>query len=174
LSILERLAGRSSAKDAGRRLYAAAVAEARSPAIYADLGAPDTPDGRFEVYTLHVLLLVERLRGHGATAGAVSQATFDAYLDGLDHGLREMAVGDVSVGKAMRKLGEAFYGRGKSWEEAIAALPDRAPLEALLRRTVFGGSGNADPCRLAAYLLDARDRLAQTPLDRLLQGDVGA
>ena len=173
MNILGRLTGRSQAKEAGRRLYAAAVAEARTPALYADLGAPDTPDGRFEVYTLHVLLVLERLRGKGAAAGAVSQAVFDAYLGGLDHGLRELAVGDLSVGKAMRKLGEAFYGRGKAWDEAMAALPDRGPLQAFLSRTVFGGAEGADPAGMAEYLLSARARLAQAPLDRLLEGDSG-
>src|SRR5689334_11229958 len=108
-----RLFRPGSAKAAGQRLYAAAVAKARAPALYAEMGAPDTPDGRFEVYTLHVLMMLERLRGEGRAAADASQSLFDAYLSGLDHGLRELAVGDLSVGKTMRKLGEAFYGRGK-------------------------------------------------------------
>ena len=139
MKFLERLTRRGPAKDAGARLYAAAVAKARAPAIYLDLAAPDTPDGRFEIYTLHILMLLERLKREGRAAKVVSQAVFDAYLSGLDHGLRELAVGDLSVGKAMRKLGEAFYGRAKGWDEALAALPDRTPLETLLGRTVFGG-----------------------------------
>ena len=49
------------ARAAGERLYAATVGAARAPRLYAELGAPDTPDGRFEVYTLHVLLVLERL-----------------------------------------------------------------------------------------------------------------
>ena len=34
------------------------------------------------------------------------QAAFDVYVSALDHALREEGVGDVSVGKKMRKLGE--------------------------------------------------------------------
>jgi len=68
--VLERLLRRRPDKAAGQRLYAAAVAQARAPELYAELGAPDTPDGRFEIYTLYVLLVLDRLRGHGPAAAA--------------------------------------------------------------------------------------------------------
>jgi cytochrome b pre-mRNA-processing protein 3 len=157
-----------AANSAGQRLYAATVEAARAPALYADLGAPDTPDGRFEVYTLHVLLVLERLRGAGSEAAQVSQAYFDAYLSGLDHGLREMAVGDLSVGKTMRKLGEAFYGRGKALDAALAELPDRAPLEGLIGRTIFGGAEGADPAPLTTRVLELRTALAAADLEAVL------
>jgi cytochrome b pre-mRNA-processing protein 3 len=124
---------------AGRTLYAATVAQARKPALYAELGAPDTPEGRFEVYSFHVYLLLARLKGEGPQAAETAQALFDTYVSALDNSLREMGVGDLAVGKRMRKLGEAFYGRVNSFEKALAALPERAELEALLARTVYAG-----------------------------------
>jgi cytochrome b pre-mRNA-processing protein 3 len=156
----------------GDKLYASTVAQARAPALYATLGAPDTPDGRFELYTLHVLLVLERLRALGSGAAPTSQAYFDAYIGGLDNGLRELAVGDLSVGKTMRRLGEAFYGRGKALDGAIAALPDRAPLDGLLGRTVYDGADDADPAPLGDHLLRVREALAGTPAEALLAGDV--
>ena len=170
--LLGRGLKRGPARLAGERLYAAAVAVARRPALYQALGAPDTPDGRFEVYTLHVLLVLARLRGEGPRAAAVSQALFDAYLSGLDHGLRELALGDLSVGKTMRPLGEAFYGRGRSLDEALAALPDRGPLEALIGRTVLGGGAQTDAEPFADEVLRLRERLAATPAERLLAGEI--
>ena len=85
---LQRLLKPGPAREAAQRLYAATVEDARDPAIYADFGAPDTPDGRFEVYTLYVLVVLERLRAAGKPAASFSQTYFDAYLGGLDHGLR--------------------------------------------------------------------------------------
>lgn len=161
---LKRLLRPGPARTIGEALYAASVAQARSPALYARLGAPDTPNGRFEIYTLHVLLVLERLRAIGPQAAATSQAYFDAYIGGLDNGLRELAVGDLSVGKTMRRLGEAFYGRGKALDGAIAALPDRQPLDALLGRTVFDGAEGANAGPLGDYLLEARQILAAAPL----------
>jgi len=158
------------ARRAGGRLYERMVAQARAPWLYAELGAPDTPDGRFELYTLHVLLALGRLEGGGPAAGAVAQSLFDAYLSGLDHGLRELAVGDLAVGRTMRRLGEAFYGRRVALGAALAALPDAAPLEALVGRTVFSGAADRDPAPIAAYVAGARDRLAAAPLDEVIEG----
>src|SRR4051812_2446073 len=109
--LLDRLFRPRPAQSMGRALYAQVVEQARRPALYQDLGCPDTVEGRFELYTLHVVLVLERLRTGGETAAETSQALFDTYVKGLDDGLREMGVGDLSVGKKMRRLGEAFYGR---------------------------------------------------------------
>lgn len=170
--LLDRLWRPRPAVAAGRALYARAVEQARAPGLYADLGAPDTVEGRFELYSLHVVLLLDRLRGHGDLATDVSQALFDTYVKGLDAALREMGVGDLSVGRKMRKLGEAFYGRGKSYEAAFAALPDPAQLEALLTRTVYADADGGPVPRLAAYVLAQRAALAEQALDPLLAGEV--
>jgi cytochrome b pre-mRNA-processing protein 3 len=169
--MLHRLFKPRPAQAAGRALYARAVAQARAPALYADLGAPDTAEGRFELYSLHVVLLLDRLQGVGPEAAEVSQALFDTFVKSLDDALREMGVGDLSVGKKMRRLGEAFFGRAKNLRAAFAALPDRAPLEALLARTVYAG---AEPraTELADYVLRQREALAAQPPERLLAGEV--
>lgn len=150
---------------AGQALYAVAVAQARKPVFYTGLGADDTPPGRFELYTLHVVLLLRRLKGHGEQAAETGQALFDAYVGGLDIGLRELGTGDLSMAKKMKRLGQAFYGRVKAYEDAFAALPDQGPLRALFERTV--GADN----RLLDYGLAAEASLAGQALDHLLAGD---
>lgn len=169
---LDRLFRSRPAPSVGRSLYVAAVDQARRPVLYEAFGAPDTVEGRFEVYTLHVMLLLDRLRGEGAKAADVAQSLFDTYLSALDDALREMGVGDLAVGKKMRKLGEAFYGRAKSYETAFAALPEIDPLRALIHRTVYAEQEGADGGALAAYVVDQRVALAAQPLDGLLAGQV--
>ncbi len=168
--MLKRLFKPRPAQAAGRALYAEIVTQSRTPGLYADLGAPDTVEGRFELYSLHVYLLLERLKGQGEQAGETAQALFDTYLSALDHSLREMGVGDLSVGKKMRKLGEAFYGRVKSYEAAFKALPDTAALQALLARTVYEQGGAEHTEKLAAYVVTRRTALASQNLDGLLNG----
>jgi len=171
--ILDRLfRSEKPAQAAGKALYAAVVSQARRPDLYADLGAPDTVEGRFELYTLHVVLLLDRFRRQGTQAAETSQALFDTYVGALDDALREMGVGDLSVGKKMRKLGEAFYGRVKSYEAAFADLPDAGALQALLGRTVYAGGDAGQASRLSAYVLAEREGLAAQPLERLLEGRV--
>jgi len=170
--MLKRLFKPRPAQAAGRALYAQIVTQSRTPGLYADLDAPDTVEGRFELYSLHVYLLLERLKGQGDQAGETAQTLFDTYLSALDHSLREMGVGDLSVGKKMRKLGEAFYGRVGSLEDALSALPDTTDLTAMLERTVYEGADAAKAPDLAAYVLKQRDALRAQPLERLCAGDV--
>lgn len=170
--IFDRLFRRRPARDAGRALYSRVVDQAREPALYTELQAPDTVEGRFEIYTLHVVLLLDRLKRQGDQAAETAQALFDTYVTQLDHALREMGVGDLSVGKKMRKLGEAFFGRVKSYEAALAALPATDELEALLARTVHADVAGASPRPLAAYILGQRETLAAQPLEAFLAGRV--
>jgi cytochrome b pre-mRNA-processing protein 3 len=169
---LDRLFRPRPAQAAGAALYARAVEQSRLAFLYEDFGAPDTVEGRFEIYTLHVVLILDRLRREGQGAGEVSQALFDTYVKALDHALREMGVGDLSVGKKMRRLGEAFYGRGKSYDAAFAPLPDTSALEALLVRTVYAGAPHPGISGLTAYVLGQRDALATQPMESILAGQV--
>ena len=175
--MLHRLFRPKPTQAVGRALYAAVVEQSRSPTLYAELGAPDTVEGRFEVYSLHVMLLLERLGVPTADQDAeqakdTAQALFDTYVKALDDALREMGVGDLSVGKKMRKLGEAFFGRAKSFRAAFAALPDEPRLRDLVSRTVYA---EADPGRapdLAGYVLAQRAALHAQPLAAILDGRV--
>lgn len=166
------------AKEAGEALYRAVVEQSRREAFYLGLGVPDTLEGRFEVYALHVSLLVLRLKGQGAGPEAASQALFDAFIQGLEDSLRQEGVSDTGVSKRMRKMGQATYGRLHGYEAAFAALPDRAPLDALLARTVYATDEEAaepapaSTAALAAYIVNARDALAAQSNDLLAAGAV--
>jgi len=166
-----RIARRERPRSAGRDLYDAAVRQARATSLYATLGAPDTVEGRFEILTLHVILLIEALRGRGEDARVSSQALFDAYLSDLDGALREMGVGDLTVGKRMRSLGGAFYGRAASYREALGVMPDRRPLEALIARTIQADATGVDPTGLASYVTRCWDRLSGADTTTLLEAE---
>lgn len=147
----------------GDVLYNLAVAQARSPAFYTSLGVADRIDARFELYTLHVLLLVLRLRDENTEQGRdAAQDLFDTYVSALDHALRELGVGDVSVGKKMRKLGEALYGRMSAYETPLRA-EDAAALAESLGRNVYDGQ-DADAAPLARYAIATRAALASQSL----------
>jgi cytochrome b pre-mRNA-processing protein 3 len=170
--VLERLFARRPAKTAGQALYASAARQSRRPGFYSRMGAPDTAEGRFEIYSLHVLLLLHRLKGQGDQARETSQAAFDAFVQALDDALREMGVGDVAVPKRMKRLAGAFYGRVKAYDEALSLLPDTAPLQALVGRTILLDVEGGDAAALAAYAAEARRTLAAIPTQSLLEGRV--
>lgn len=170
--MLKRLFRPNPTRVVGHALYMAVVEQARTPALYETLGTPDTVEGRFELYSLHVVLLLERLNAPEARVKATHQALFDTYVKALDHALREMGVGDLSVGKKMRKLAEAFFGRVKSYHSAFEALPETQPLRDLLTRTVYAEGDASHAPALADYVLAQRQHLAAQPIEALLEGRV--
>ncbi len=115
-----RLFRRSSHNRTIRDLYGMIVAQARSPAFYADYGVPDTVEGRFDLIVLHLVLAAAPARRGGRLRAPVGQKLFDAFCRDLDDNLREMGVGDLAVPKRMRRFAEAFYGRQAAY---LAALP---------------------------------------------------
>ena len=151
----------------GQPLYEAAVRQARDPAFYTRLGVADRIDARFELYTLHVLLLVMRLRDEGDRGAEIGQDLFNVYVSALDHALRELGVGDVSVGKKMRKLGEALYGRMAIYEPALRD-GDAEALAASLARNVYESEIATTGTALATFALSSRARLAEQTLDAVV------
>jgi cytochrome b pre-mRNA-processing protein 3 len=123
----------------GFSLYGAAVAAARDPFLYASLGVADTLDGRFDMVCLHAVLLVRRLQREQQPGPSLAQAVFDAMFSDMDVTLREMGVGDLSVGRRVRAMWEAFNGRSLAYDAALSA-DDPSALEAALLRNVWRGA----------------------------------
>ena len=145
---------RRARKAAADKLYAAAVARARDPVFYARLGVPDTPEGRFEMIALHGFAIMRRLKSAGAPGAQLSQDVFDALFADLDRNLREMGVGDLAVGKRIKRLATQFFGRVLAYEQGLAA--GEAALSEVLARNIYAGKclGAAE---LASYV-SALDR----------------
>lgn len=158
----------------GFELYGAAVTAARAPHFYATLGVPDTAAGRFELVSLHTGLLIRRLRADASPASdALGQAIFDAMFSDMDLNLREMGIGDLSVGKRVKMLWEGFHGRNQSYAEALDA-DDAAALAAALERNIWvkeaAPEGAAAALARHAQALDVA--LAGQPVEALLKGKV--
>ncbi len=155
---------------AGYELYGAAVAAARQPWFYRVLGVPDTLDGRFDLVGLHAFLVIRRLSALPPPGPDVSQAVFDAMFADMDINLREMGVSDLTVGKRVKAMWEAFHGRATAYEAALAKTDDIALAEALARNVWRGSVPLADgPLRLAGLV-----RRQVEHLGRLAPGELQA
>lgn len=155
-----------------REVYSLIVAKARQPFFYAKLGVPDTVDGRFDMIALHAILVIGRLAKAGAPARGLSQRLFDAMFADMDRSLREMGVGDLSVGKKVRTMAEVFYGRAKAYGEVISR-NDMAALERALARNIFpDGFEAASVSALAAYVSAAARLLAEHSDKEIVAGEL--
>src|SRR4051794_38407507 len=134
ISLPFRRSGQTSNIDA---LYGMIVAQARSRAFYLDYGVPGTVPGRPAMVLLHLLLLLRQLPSENGGPSPTGQRLFDRFCRDIDDNFREMGVGDLKVPEEMRKVAEAFYGRAKAYEAALAGV-DPAALEGAVARNVFG------------------------------------
>ena len=163
---------RTPREDTIAVLYGAIVAQARQPAFYQLYGVPDTANGRLEMIVLHAVVLLSRLEAEGGPAQRLGQAVFDHFCSDMDANLREMGVGDLGVPRKMKAIAEAFYGRKRAYEAAVAA-PGREELAAALARNVDGtAAGGSGAERLADYLRAAVRGLAAVDGTALLRGHI--
>jgi cytochrome b pre-mRNA-processing protein 3 len=164
---------RGTYERAGFMLYAQAVAAAREPLFYLVHGVPDTLDGRFDLVTLFAALVIERLRTASAPGPELAQAVFDAMFSDMDVTLREMGVGDLSVGKKMRKMWEAFHGRALAYGAALQAA-DEVVLAVAIARNIWRGKPPPDGAAefLAGHALNVHRDLTGQSLEALALGEI--
>src|SRR5579862_3636229 len=123
-------------REAAVSAYRSVVEQARQPVFFVEYGVPDTVDGRFELICLHAFLYLHRLRRERPSSAALAQCFFDVMFADFDRSLREMGTGDLSVGREIKRMAQAFYGRISAYETGLAA--DDAVLLPALARNLFG------------------------------------
>ena len=154
-------------------LYRLIVAQSRLPIFYEELGVPDTPDGRYDVLMAHVVLVLRRLNRGRSRTRELAQALFDLMFADMDQNLREMGVGDLAVGKRVKGMAKAFYGRLAAYDAALGR-GDAAALKSALIRNLFRKTmpTDAQVAAVAAYLQREAARLDLEPLQSLTSGQL--
>jgi cytochrome b pre-mRNA-processing protein 3 len=167
--IFDRLFRRKPVEPA-LALYATIVAAARQPKFYADWGVPDTLDGRFDVLVMHMYLAIDRLKDFGVPTANLRQVLTDTFFAQMDATLREVGVGDLTVGKKVRKMAEAFFGRVTAYNAAIEKADDS--LTAAVARNVFNDTPNHHAADVAMWMRQAKARLQSQNLEDLAAGRI--
>jgi cytochrome b pre-mRNA-processing protein 3 len=173
-------------KKPAHAAYEAILAASRRPFLYEEPGAPDTVDGRFDLLLMHAIIFFRHVRTAGEPGAHMNQLVFDRLFDDMDAALREMGTGDPSVGKKIKEMGQAFYGRAEAYEKALGE-KDAAALSGIIKRNLFASDGTvsdepptgersedrqtAAADRLARYLLEADAVMATQDPVALIEGE---
>ncbi|WP_020593309.1 ubiquinol-cytochrome C chaperone family protein [Kiloniella laminariae] len=171
--MFNKLFGRNREDDAVHDLYVSLVTQARSEVFFREMGVPDSLDGRFDLLTLHMFLILRRLKTeHERTAG-FSQKLFDLMFRDMDLSLREAGVGDVGVGKRVKAMVQGFYGRISAYEEALGS--SHEDLFLALQRNLYGTVEVNQECldRMCGYIKHQQAALAATDVSEILSGKAG-
>ncbi|GAA0534801.1 cytochrome b pre-mRNA-processing protein 3 [Rhizomicrobium palustre] len=144
-------------KTHAARTYAGIVARSREPFFFVTLAVPDSFDGRFDLLTLHAYLVLSRLKEEGRTK--LAQALVDRLFTAFDEALRELGAGDIAMGRRMKQMADAFYGRLAAYEAAT----DPATMGEALVRNLYRGELPACIGAVADYVLAAKQILKVSP-----------
>lgn len=103
----------------GQELFALAVAEAGRPDWFLAGEVPDTVNGRFAVLATVIALITIRLEREGEGGAHASAALTERLVESLDAEIREMGLGDPTLGKQVRRLIGAVAGRVERWRALV-------------------------------------------------------
>lgn len=167
MSILSRLFPARAARQPYVPLYNAVVAEARRPFWYAEGGAPDTLDGRFDMVAAVMALVLIRMEADGEAGREPAARLTELFVDDMDGQLRQQGVGDIVVGKHVGRMMSALGGRISAYREGLAG----GDLEAALIRNLWRGTPPAAGAGIVAAGMRAlADGLAARTMPELLEG----
>ena len=131
--ILQRLFANSIRP--ANELYTKTLEQSRHPKFYMDFGVPDTLSGRFKMLTLHLFLVMDRLQKEPELQRLARELSQEAVRE-VDRSLRELGVGDLSVGRKVKLLFEGMYGRFGAYKAGVLH-ENNAGLYAAVSRNVF-------------------------------------
>src|SRR5262245_41598256 len=107
--MLMRLRRWQDRREKARSLYGSIVTQARPRGLYTHCGVPDTPEGRFEMIALHLVVVLERLGQEGEAGQRLARALTETFAVDIDDNLREMSVGDLAVPRHVKRAVGALH-----------------------------------------------------------------
>lgn len=151
-------------------LYGRVVTAAREPGLYRLCGVPDTPDGRYEMVIVHLVVLLERLKAGAPATDGLSRRLAETFVTDMDDCLREMGVGDLTVPKKVRRAAAGLYERARGYRAVDGAGVERVAALAGALSASIPGLGR--PEELSRYVIAADAALAGQSLDDIVAGRV--
>ncbi len=155
-------------KEAARRWRDAVTSEARLPEPYLKGWVTDTIYGRFNMVALVATLAMRRLRAEGREGQALSKAFAELLFSDFDHALRENGVGDSSIARRIRKMGEEFYGLASAIDAALELGGPQQEVAKVIQRNVQRDEAKA--LELADHLLAVSERVERLPREAVMNG----
>lgn len=151
-----------------RKWRDAVTVMAREPEPFLRGWLADTIYGRFHMVALVATLAMRRFREQGREGQALSKAFSEMLFSDFDHSLREHGVGDSSIARRIRKMGEEFYGLATAVDEALEQGGPDKHLAEVIQRNIQPDRDKA--LMLATYVLDLNERVERVPAELILVG----
>jgi cytochrome b pre-mRNA-processing protein 3 len=172
MSFLKSLFGNKAPNpnEAMRPLYLAVIAKGREPHWYEAGQVKDSLDGRFDMISSIlslVLLRMENMPDLGQQAAWLTEI----FVDDMDAQMREAGIGDVIIAKDMGKVMGALGGRIGAFR---GAFNNSAQLEDAVIRNIYGSDevSAAAKAHVVGGLSDFWKKLQSCDAQALLAGQI--
>lgn len=137
------------------KIFLKIIDHTRSPVFYTRFAVDDSLDGRFDLMTVHMVLVLEILENHEPIDDAriLGRTLQEIMFDNLDLTLREIGVGDLGVSKKIKVMAEAFFGRMATYQKLFNKY-DIENMSLALKRNLYRGKDidNAIMTKFAKYV----------------------
>ena len=122
-------------------IYKKIVLHSRNKIFYTDLKVPDTIDGRFDLIVMHFYFVHTILFRQAQPTNKVYEELLSIMYKDFDSNLREIGVGDLSVGKKIYQMSEAVAGRVDAYNKSKT---NKKSLYKTVARNIYGLKKNID------------------------------
>lgn len=155
-------------REEWRKLWHRTVAEARDPDWYRMCGVADSVEGRYDMITLVLALVMLRLEDEGDHGPATARLT-ELFVEDMEGQLREAGIGDPTVGKKISALMASMNGRIGAYREGLRADP-KVLVDAVRRNVTMAQPDEAEA--LVQRMAALHARLARTSVEQLQAGEI--
>ncbi|MCK0070400.1 ubiquinol-cytochrome C chaperone family protein [Kordiimonas laminariae] len=163
--MFKRLFAKKAIKVEAYRVYSELVGQARNAVFYERYGVEDTIDGRFDMILLHLFLVDHRLEQEGEGYIEFRRFIQEAMVSDLDRSFRELGVGDMSVGKEMKKVGAAWLGRSAAYKAALENEDEERQLDQVVMANIYRDNQDKDVRLMVSYIQRSVETLKNTVVE---------
>lgn len=159
--------------DAGHKLFSLVIEQSRMDVFYSELAVEDNLDGRFDLMSLHMSIILQKLDQNKqySEVDKLKQVFQEIMFDNLDLTLREIGVGDLGVGKKIKVMAEAFYGRMIAYQNLFEVRDYQKMSDALLRNLYRERKVDQKTLKfMAKYVYDQYDFVKNKNMENIMLG----
>lgn len=167
MGLINRLFGRQP-QEPTFLLYNAVVLRAREPHWYLEGRVPDTVDGRFDMVAAVLSLVLLRMEDDPAQGAEPSARLAERFVDDMDNQLRQLGIGDITVGRHIGKMMSMLGGRLGAFRDGLAA----GGIDGAITRNLYRGEAPGAPAlaHVRSELLALHERLRTVPIPQIVEG----
>ena len=147
-------------------MYKHIVKQSRTKEFYLNFRIPDTIDGRFELIVLHFFLLERTLDKEIKKDQLIYKELLEIMYKDFDMSLREIGVGDLSVGKKIYQMTEAFSGRLFAYRK-FNNKKNYGSIGKAIKRNIYGTINNVDAKYIEiikSYITDSMEHIDKSSI----------